>query len=260
MPDNLPDFAYLKDIGSRALALGRDDLVARFKQIITEIQHAVATNAPTQEWDSTIDLQYELGVLASRIRRQPPIRHETVKTNESELWTVVLDNPHGGPVLTMPVAVVAKRDSMAGMRVALTPQAKYEAAARLHAWSLAIDGLASSNYRDGEADPTAIGLAHFERAHLLAMGRLWFFTSEHVDGGIDPKPAISAREQALALAIENPHLSDSEIAIRVGVSRTTLYDWPNFTALRAAQREQARGKIPRGSKSKDGAIEATDDE
>jgi hypothetical protein len=68
----------------------------------------------------------------------------------------------------------------------------------------------------------------------------------------------SAKAQVLATLIEHPDWSNTKIAETAGISRTTLYDYPEFKAARKTQK-QNKGKIPRGSKSQDGTIEAIDE-
>jgi hypothetical protein len=49
------------------------------------------------------------------------------------------------------------------------------------------------------------------------------------------KDAASPESRALALLIEHPDWTDTDIAKAVGVHRTTLYDWPKFKMARKAQ-------------------------
>jgi hypothetical protein len=74
----------------------------------------------------------------------------------------------------------------------------------------------------------------------------------HVTAG--EKPA-SKRALALAVLQQHPEWSDTRIAKAAGCSRTTLYRWPFYVKARELL---ASGKKvrPRGSKSKDGVIEA----
>jgi predicted DNA-binding protein (UPF0251 family) len=50
---------------------------------------------------------------------------------------------------------------------------------------------------------------------------------------------VTATGEALAVVkmIEHPDWTDEKIAKEIGVSRTTLYDWPQFKAARAVQKE-----------------------
>ena len=69
---------------------------------------------------------------------------------------------------------------------------------------------------------------------------------------------LTAEEKALALLVNNPKLSDTQIATAVGVNRTTLYK-PNWWRYRNARKalKSGRDDLARGSKDRDtGRIEA----
>jgi hypothetical protein len=70
---------------------------------------------------------------------------------------------------------------------------------------------------------------------------------------------LSAEAKAIAMLIDPKHRgkTDTEIARAVGVNRKTLYRWNFFKTAKAALRGQTP---PRGSKSKDGNVEAHSDE
>jgi hypothetical protein len=68
---------------------------------------------------------------------------------------------------------------------------------------------------------------------------------------------------AIALLWKNPELSLGEIAERVGVKRQTIYKWPKFLEAAGslnkytpAKRAKKGARDVRGSKSKDGAVDA----
>jgi hypothetical protein len=69
---------------------------------------------------------------------------------------------------------------------------------------------------------------------------------------------LSAKAKAIAVWTEHPDWTDTKIAKEAGISRTTLYDYPEFKNLRAMQK-QDKNKIRRGNKNKDGNVEAIDE-
>ena len=74
-----------------------------------------------------------------------------------------------------------------------------------------------------------------------------------------PQPEkLSAKARVLAVWTEHPEWSNTKIAKAAGINRTTLYDYPEFKNLRATQKEDKK-RIRRGSKAKDGTIEAIDE-
>lgn len=79
--------------------------------------------------------------------------------------------------------------------------------------------------------------------------------SEDSRHGEETAVDLRGQDKACALLLAYPHWPDKRIADAVGCSRTTLYRWPRFQAARAAQ----RGQLPRGSKTKDGHLEAWHD-
>jgi hypothetical protein len=103
-----------------------------------------------------------------------------------------------------------------------------------------------SNARDKagpDVDPAALASAP-ERvkdrlASIPAIG------SEAREGA--SSAAVGAEGRALALLIAHPELTDTEIAKRVGVNRTTLYKFDKFKAAKKALKS-GRDAIPRGSK------------
>ncbi len=70
---------------------------------------------------------------------------------------------------------------------------------------------------------------------------------------------VSREWQALAFLKEHPNWSCNRIAEAIGVSRTTLYTWPNFVAARRALRA-GKSRLPRGWKNPDGDVEAWDND
>jgi hypothetical protein len=69
---------------------------------------------------------------------------------------------------------------------------------------------------------------------------------------------LSAKARALAILVEHQDWSDTKIAKEAGINRTTLYNYPEFKAARKMQK-QNKGKIPRGSKDREGNVEAIDE-
>jgi hypothetical protein len=59
--------------------------------------------------------------------------------------------------------------------------------------------------------------------------------------------SISGEAKALALLVQHPEWTDSQIAKAVGVNRTTLYEWHKFKAAKKA-RKSGRQETPEGSK------------
>ena len=77
---------------------------------------------------------------------------------------------------------------------------------------------------------------------------------------VQTKNEVSNKEMAIALTVNSPYLSVAEIAEKVGVARTTPYKWPKFMSLWAGlQAAHASASPPRGSKGRDGILEAIDD-
>jgi len=70
----------------------------------------------------------------------------------------------------------------------------------------------------------------------------------------EQQPKLSSRSIALILLKQEPRWTDTRIAKEVGVSRTSLYRWPEYEMLRKLLRKQ--WSLPRGSKDKDGRVEA----
>jgi hypothetical protein len=66
---------------------------------------------------------------------------------------------------------------------------------------------------------------------------------------------IDKKSAALALLIQHPDWTDKRIAEQVGVNRTTLYEWQEYKAARAAQKGGKRD-LPTGYKDSDRNIEA----
>jgi hypothetical protein len=74
-----------------------------------------------------------------------------------------------------------------------------------------------------------------------------------------PVESQTPEERALALLVAHPEWSDTQIAKKVGVSRTSVYRWERFKAARKAMRTTE--SIPKGTKNgKTGDIEAWSDD
>jgi len=72
-------------------------------------------------------------------------------------------------------------------------------------------------------------------------------------------PKRTAEEKlwlAIGLLSQHPDWTKSKIAEQVGVDRRTLYNWPGFQAAWRAARAKDTNSIVRGSKGKDGRVEA----
>jgi len=71
----------------------------------------------------------------------------------------------------------------------------------------------------------------------------------------DSTSKLSPRSAALILLKEHPDWTDTRITKKAGVSRTSVYRWPEYKKLRELQRDQR--SLPHGSKNKNtGKIEA----
>jgi DNA invertase Pin-like site-specific DNA recombinase len=66
---------------------------------------------------------------------------------------------------------------------------------------------------------------------------------------------LSKEVQVLAIFADNPKLSDTEIAKKAGISRTSLYRMKKFKQVKEVL-QSSKADLPKGSKSKDGDIEA----
>lgn len=79
---------------------------------------------------------------------------------------------------------------------------------------------------------------------------------------VETQPQLSLQAKALALLTDEPSLSVSCIAKRLGCNRTTLYRYPVFKSarevVRTSEQERRQSRIRRGSKSTDGTLEAVD--
>jgi len=62
------------------------------------------------------------------------------------------------------------------------------------------------------------------------------------------KPTVSLSREAVALAllVQDPELTDAEIARRAGCARTTLYRWPLFKKAKAVLFEAGKSQRTRG--------------
>ncbi len=71
---------------------------------------------------------------------------------------------------------------------------------------------------------------------------------------------LTGEAQAVALLVQHPEWTDSQIADAVGCARTSLYRWSKFTISRAAL-QQGRSGIAKGSKNaQTGDLEAWDED
>lgn len=75
---------------------------------------------------------------------------------------------------------------------------------------------------------------------------------------VKPQPKIDLVNHALAVLFQEPDISPTELAKRVGVSRSTLYGRGKWQHIAKTLRARDTGRIHRGSKSKDGDLEAED--
>lgn len=73
------------------------------------------------------------------------------------------------------------------------------------------------------------------------------------------RPAISNEEKAIAVLVKDMTLSIAQIAKKVGVHRTTLYKYEKFKLLWERFGNSPGRQPPRGSKDRDGNLEAVDD-
>ncbi|MFG0242999.1 MAG: hypothetical protein ACF8R9_09455 [Phycisphaerales bacterium JB054] len=71
-------------------------------------------------------------------------------------------------------------------------------------------------------------------------------------------PRLQKEALAVALLVQHPEWTNSQIAEAVGCARTSLNRWPRFVLARAALRSDRAG-LPRGCKD-EGDLEAWDDE
>lgn len=71
-------------------------------------------------------------------------------------------------------------------------------------------------------------------------------------------PKLPGRSTALILLKEHPDWKDNRIAKEAGVNRSSLYRWPEYKLLRQLLLKER--SLPRGSKNKDGSIEAIAEE
>ncbi len=74
------------------------------------------------------------------------------------------------------------------------------------------------------------------------------------------QPVVPPLERALGILVAHSDWTDTQIAAEVGVRRQTLYKpgWKKFQDARKAMKQTA--KMPRGSKDRDGQIEAVADD
>jgi len=70
----------------------------------------------------------------------------------------------------------------------------------------------------------------------------------------EQQPKLNRRSVALILLKQHPDWTDTKIAKEAGVRRTSPYRWPEYKKLRQLLRKP--WSLPRGSKGKDGSIEA----
>jgi len=85
---------------------------------------------------------------------------------------------------------------------------------------------------------------------------------EGVEQGDDPdrnsegRPKLSNEAHALAMLVQHPDWTDTQIADAVGVNRTTLYNWDSFKRARA---ELKRGRTDRPSGHRNKSIDSAGD-
>jgi hypothetical protein len=95
-------------------------------------------------------------------------------------------------------------------------------------------------------------------AMTLALLRSANGTQHAVSAGEPAADQLSAEAKALAVLADHPDWTNTAIAEAAGVVRTSLYRFPRFMQAREVQ-ERERLEKPRGSKGKDGTIEAFDE-
>lgn len=72
------------------------------------------------------------------------------------------------------------------------------------------------------------------------------------------RPELDGRSKALILRKQHPDWKHTRVANEAGVSRQSLYRWPEYKKL--CQLLNYQGSLPQGSKNKDGSIEAIAEE
>jgi len=79
-------------------------------------------------------------------------------------------------------------------------------------------------------------------------------------GGNASTIGTSSKEaMALALLVQHPDWTDTEIAEAVPCRRQSLYDWQRFRMARQTLKQTGKKSMPKGSKSADGGVEAWDE-
>lgn len=81
--------------------------------------------------------------------------------------------------------------------------------------------------------------------------------SDEADLENKDSPKLSGRSKALIMLKQHSDWTDTRIAKEAGVNRQSMYRWPEYKLLRQLLREER--SLPRGSKNKDGNIEAIDE-
>src|SRR5262245_33198196 len=71
----------------------------------------------------------------------------------------------------------------------------------------------------------------------------------------DESWGLTKEEQALGLLIAHPEWTNTQLAKALCISRTTLYGWTKFQLARAWLKG-LKERLPRGSKTNDGRLEA----
>jgi DNA-binding XRE family transcriptional regulator len=122
------------------------------------------------------------------------------------------------------------------------------------AYSYAKNGLDLNVLRDLVSDKEAARLREVQQI----LNRLRDLSDKEA-GETKNENVPTGEALALAMLVKYPDWTDKKIAKAIGVSRTTLYDWPNFRKAKETLK-QGKNDLPNGSKDGEtGDMEAWDD-
>jgi hypothetical protein len=119
-----------------------------------------------------------------------------------------------------------------------------------------------------ESSPTkgGVSLNELNRQHKIICDKVEELRTSLIDQQPRPTESISPlsdsdglkkRDIAMALKSRHPEWSDTKLAREAGVSRTSLYRWPEFSKAKEIL-EDGRKRLPRGSKQNK-SVEAWDE-